>query len=380
MIQKHMQSRTRVLSDYAVILVFGIVTAAILFKTVLPADIEPQLNEKRQLRKMPDFRLTRICTFPDDFEGYFKDNFGFRNIFIRGHNWIQYRIFKSEIGGKVFTANDGWLFYARHDMIQDFLGHAALSRAELDLWKGRLDKRRRLLDSHNIKYLFVIAPNKISIYPEKLPYHIYINGRRTRMDQFMDYLQNTGFENILDMRKAMLEAKGSGLLYYPTDSHWNYRGGLVAYRQICAEISSRWTGDMNPLSKEDFVVDKEMFTGNLAEMMGLEGEFRIKADKFTLIKHRDARKMNSSGYSLPFEVRGGINIFDNPERKQSLLVVHDSFCLYGNIMTNLAEHFKRSVFIGDIHLATSDLETVIEKERPDIVLEITAEYRLGKLN
>ena len=56
-------------------------------------------------------------------------------------------------------------------------------------WRTAIEGRRDWLAERGVRYVFGLAPNKPSIYPEMLPNHIRRRRGRTRMDRFKEYLE-----------------------------------------------------------------------------------------------------------------------------------------------------------------------------------------------
>ena len=56
---------------------------------------------------------------------------------------------------------------------------------------------------------------------------------RSRLDQLIDYMKAHSSVPILDVRQDLRAAKQAGRVYDLTDSHWNRRGGYVAYSASC---------------------------------------------------------------------------------------------------------------------------------------------------
>jgi len=118
-----------------------------------------------------------------------------------------------------------------------------MSEPELAQWKTYLEERQNRRSARNIKSIFVIAPDKQSIYPEMLPVYLLPKGS-TRVDQLIAYLRETHSPaNVLDLRPVLLEAKHDGLVYFPQDTHWNGRGYFAAYRAISRRLQE-WFPDL----------------------------------------------------------------------------------------------------------------------------------------
>ena len=78
---------------------------------------------------------------------------------------------------------------------------------DLDAWTRVLEERRDWLAARGIAYLFVVAPNANTIYPEYMPDRIRKASFRSRLDQLIDHLKANGFFNLVDLRPALRKAK-----------------------------------------------------------------------------------------------------------------------------------------------------------------------------
>ncbi len=102
-------------------------------------------------------------------EAYFNDHFGFRKRLIRWCQQWKTRLFRNKSVNLVVTGRNGWLFASEHQMIEHFIGAAQFTPQQLQSWQRLLEKRRDWLAARGIKYLFVVPPDKQTIYPENLP-------------------------------------------------------------------------------------------------------------------------------------------------------------------------------------------------------------------
>lgn len=70
------------------------------------------------------------------------------------------------------------------------------SAGELDLWVQRLQQTQQFVSSWGGKLLVVVAPNKASIYPEKLPAVVRASRGEPRLDAFLQRLQRNHLDAI----------------------------------------------------------------------------------------------------------------------------------------------------------------------------------------
>ena len=172
---------------------------------------------------------------------------------------------------------DGWLFYTG-PVSEKFLdrhvrGRDPFSHDELQRWHRLLLDRSRHFRSIGAKFVFVIAPNKESIYPEHLPGWIGPRLGPSRLDQLLAYLKAAPEVTVIDLRPGLIAEKKSATQYYRTDSHWNTRGAYTAYREIARILGPDFPGlavkswaSFNPRLIERRGMD-------VAKMVGLGGAF-----------------------------------------------------------------------------------------------------------
>ena len=335
-----------------------------------------RIEEKRKLAICPSFKIDPINIIPEKFEIFYKDHFGFRNILIKSHNWIKYKLLKGSSVGNVLLGKDNWLFLSKSGMIIDYLGQDSLTNKELNCWKDWLENRQKWLQERQIRHLFVIAPNKITIYPEQLPNHLCDDKGRTQMDQLLDYLHENSTVEFLDLRKPLQQAKETGLVYYPNDTHWTDWGIFVVYTKLCDRVA-QWFPDVQPYSIENFTIETERHKGDLATMLGLGDELSVECKSLIPLT---SLKSNLVDFELPEEcIRGDLArqqiATETKGSKRRLLIFHDSFWTRGELYKLTAEHFSRIVCVDGI-ADTNILKVLVEFENPDIVIEEIAERKL----
>ncbi len=365
-------------TDVILALVFSVLICLPLVGGALGWDLGHNLGEKRAPAKCPRLGRDPASAIPEKFEAFFQDHFGFRNGLIQGHNWIRYKLCKGSSFGKILFGKEGWLFLTKSGILPDFLGQNPMSTAELDAWKDVLEQRQRWLGERGIRYLLVIAPNKTTVYPEMLPDHIQKGRGRSRMDQLLDYLRDRSTVNAIDLRPALRQAKATGLIYHPRDSHWTDRGAFIAYQEICRQ-AGEWFADVGPLSSDRF----ELTTGNqeadLSMMLGLGETLAEEAEVWVAKTPRMAGRVE---LPLAGQYAGSQHISpehmvatENPRARHRLLMFHDSFGVRGGLCEYLGEHFARSMFVLAA-LEAQLLESLVEQEQPDILVEEIVERRL----
>ena len=102
-------------------------------------------------------------------EAYFNDHFGFRKRLIRWYRLWRLDLFRDQKGFRsVIAGKDGWYYFNENQMVEHYRGTLQFTPEQLQDWQKYLESYREWLAQRGIKFLFVVAPDKESIYPENL--------------------------------------------------------------------------------------------------------------------------------------------------------------------------------------------------------------------
>lgn len=333
-------------------------------------DRTPQPNENRALTRFPVLpdSLAAAHDFPTSLEMYFRDHFGFRNRLIRWERRWKHDLFKESASPDVIMGRNGWLFFSGDYMMEHFEGLRVFPAEELRNWQTLLEKRRDWLARRGIKYLFVITPDKQSIYPELLPEWLAGLRSTNKLDQFVAHMKAHSTVEVLDLRPALLEAKRSALTYLQTDTHWNTYGGFVAYQALVNALRRQLPGLPEPLPLTDFNRrPTERTGGDLTRMMGQPNLPRdTNAILFSLRTPRPKLTVVDASDRLPSKKRRPLT---EPQSTRyegvtgKAIVFHDSFaCTWYPF---LGYHFQEVVYIWQYEWEAA----FIEREKPAVVID-----------
>ncbi|MGC8641490.1 MAG: alginate O-acetyltransferase AlgX-related protein [Isosphaeraceae bacterium] len=160
----------------------------------------------------------------------------------RARPWTQYVLFRylDDAGENAIVGREGWLFYrpgVRY--VVEGRGRPATSA---DDPLPAIRSFRDQLAARGIRLLVVIAPNKESVYPEKLAVRAQGVGvvvcPRTR--DLMDRLREASIDsvNLFDVFRRAREiqrADGEENLYLVQDSHWSALGARLAATAVARQ-------------------------------------------------------------------------------------------------------------------------------------------------
>ena len=342
---------------------------------VHPSHMRDFAVENRRFAPLPDAprTLQAVFAYPGRFDASFNDRFGLRPTLIRWHNFVLLRGLGLSPTPQVVLGDDGWLFEGGPRVLAYHLARAPFAPDVLAAWHAALEGRRRWLAQQGAQYLLVLVPDKQTIYPEHLPARLRGQGA-TRLDALLGAFAGDPDSPLLDLRPALIRAKGSGLLYQRTDTHWNDLGAYLGYRAILARLAPAWPG-LTPLPPEGFALLNEPGRGgDLARMLGHaewfpEDRLRMAPRRPPLARPVAVRFAGR----LRLERRGG-TVLQATERPAGtiprLLVIHNSF---GDFLRPfLSEHAGRALYMRDGGFDPA----LILAEQPQVVLQVMSERTL----
>lgn len=229
------------------ILVFGIClvpSAGIFFLGVS----EEAAGENRTLAAAPSARNadgTINTAFFSDAGEWFEDHFAYRRELVTANALVRSHVFGVSASDSVVRGTDGWLYYT--DSLDDFQGRNLLSGRELFNLSHTLGMVQRTLAGQQVKFLFAVAPNKNTIYPEHMPwYHSGIASEENNLDRLIPYLEQEGVL-YADLKELLQEAAAESerKLYHERDSHWTSEGAFMAARKMMDQLGKLYFAQSN---------------------------------------------------------------------------------------------------------------------------------------
>lgn len=298
-------------------------------------------SENRELSKFPSFVTEEglnVEWLPQAGD-YFQDHFAFRNELVTANALLNGKLLGTSTAQGVIQGTDGWLYYK--DSLNDYLGVDLLSDRSLYNIAHTLSMMQENLQARGVDFLFTVAPNKNSLYPEHMPYYNSLKvTENNNLARLVPYLEKEGVA-YADLYQAFQEE--DEVLYHKRDSHWNNKGAAFAADILMSALEKEHDSyeDVEYQVREDYV-------GDLDEMLyplATTPEEEIYYDK-----------------TLTYAVVGEIESnFDprittvNPVKDGSLVMYRDSF---GNALVPFfADAYANAYFSRGVPYQLSDVDT-----------------------
>ena len=193
------------------------------------------VEERRAANPFPPLHLLTGANgdFAAGLNSWFDDRVGFRDLFIRSKNQIDYTLFHTS--RKVFVGSDGWLF----SRIADLHPIAHLDAAGLSAVEGSFVALARLLHDRGIQLVVVGYPEKSAIYPEMAPSQLLTTPAGGNYDQFRHFLSGRSDLMFIDAGDIIKREKSNipGNVYYKTDMHATEPAQIPVVKEIIARIA-----------------------------------------------------------------------------------------------------------------------------------------------
>ena len=205
------------------IVVFIVMLASL---SLLMPFVKSDMNkEKRAGAKFPKLIKEKKINFDfcDELTDYFSDNFAFRQELSTADALIKAKVFNTSNQDRVVLGKDGWLYYS--ESMHDYLGEDVMSEREIYDAVKVLELMQENCEERGVTFLFTVAPNKNSLYPENMPDNYIKTNEKTNYDMLRSGMKDKNV-NFVDLHSAFLA--DDRVMYHKWDSHWTNEGAAFA--------------------------------------------------------------------------------------------------------------------------------------------------------
>lgn len=154
-----------------------------------------------------------------DLADWVNDRFFLRQELISLDRVLTAKVFATSGESGVVLGSDGWLYFT--DTLGDYTGTETMTERELYSAAKNLSLMAEYCRENGKKFLFVIAPNKNSLYDENMP-SFGVKATQRDAQRLLAMLQDV---ETVDLFAAF--AAEEEVLYFAHDSHWNSKGAAL---------------------------------------------------------------------------------------------------------------------------------------------------------
>ena len=323
---------------YGIYIVCGLAGCFVLFLSMFLNQnmIEMEAKEQTNIEKSSP---------AEQMDFYLSKNFGFRTEVISLYTKFQERIFSTSFVDDVVVGKEGFLYYK--DTIDDYCGTNVMSSREIFNTVRTLEMMQENINSHNKKMLFIVAPNKNSLY-DYMPYNYRKSKEQSNWERLKKKMDNVSYLDTFDLFRSKKEC-----FYYKTDTHWNDQGAYLV-----VENALKLLGGPSLDEKVPNTLEKNAMTGDLQRMLYPDS----KPNEAKLVMNNPKYEMitTTRNFEQPY-----IETYQ-PEGKGSLLMFRDSFA--NNMITHLSEQYQYAIYDKNIPYNLNDIE---KYQAEHVIVEIT---------
>lgn len=321
--------------------------------------------ENRNLADAPEFSISN--NFVTEFENYYNDNYGFRQLLIHYGSLGKLMFFKSSSNvEKAVIGKEGWMYYNHPVLYHSYTNQNLLSQIDLDNKVNVWEARKEQLGNQGIKYILGFWPNKQTIYPEYFSETMKLQVKDTlsKADQVLEYLKKTNSPvQLIDVRNALFEAKERQHLYQTYDSHWNLFGSYTTYfaffKQLLPEL------EIEPYDRSHFdILSRTFYGGDLTKILGIQKQ-EYYTDIRPVFDFKPGNVFTQEGQS-----NKTVKTFNkNCNNNLRVLIFRDSYA--NGLVQFFSLHYKEIIYIKGRYN-----EEAVLRLAPDIVMDLHVERGL----
>lgn len=218
-----------------------------LLSTLLP-DKQISESEKRALAAFPEISSYSVLSgnFSEGFEDYASDQIAGRDLFVKLYS-VYNQLTGSDISNDVYSCSDGYLIEKMKVSSEEKLNET-------------LSSINHFTSRYDIPATFVMVPNAVSIYEEKLPAFAITDDQLAWSEAIRSNLSI----NYIDLRDVLLTNKDTNQLYYRTDHHWTSLAACASMGEVIDNLHCDLPGEISYSASS--VCDS--FVGSLAAKSG----------------------------------------------------------------------------------------------------------------
>ena len=200
----------------------------------------------------------------DDATNYIADHFALRQEMVTANAMLQTGLLATSPAEDVIYGTDGWLYYA--ETLDDYQNRATLTDEEVQQIAQTIADMQAYCEARGAQFVFTIAPNKNSLYPEHMPARYLQSDSPGNYEKLKPLLEEYGV-HYADLFTFLSEQ--DEILYLKTDSHWTNRGAALAHDFLMETLGLPHTA----FAQEEYTT-AETHRGDLYEMLYPKGTAR----------------------------------------------------------------------------------------------------------
>ncbi|MCR5809139.1 MAG: hypothetical protein K6G56_06210 [Clostridiales bacterium] len=315
-------------------------------------------KENRKLASLPKLVTEDGANteFASQFDKYVNDNFAFRDHLVAAFNDVDIALLRDFNGTNAIIGRKNHIFYG--PTLNDYLGVEQLTEEQIASIANFLADYSAALAEKGVRFTFMTAPNKATIYPEYMPGYLKPTDNSRNIDMLNTALAERNVD-FIDAKSILIPAKEQRTIYYEHDSHWNNFGAILIYNEIAEHFG------LEKYDPETYTVVNDR-TGDLHNFVYPASSYKEERIVYPEFHSYSSKRPVNFDRDKTVDTTSDVN-------EIRMVFYHDSFG------RSLQPFISQSV--GALHMNSyfPYKADVIDKYDPDIVLIELVERNLDKL-
>ena len=201
---------------------------------------------------------------------FLQDYIPFRVKVTQKYNDILVNVFKKSTHNGVVIGKDNWLFYNSKatdvitDEMDDYSCGKQYTAEELERATGTPNFLYGLAKSRGAQFVLFIAPNKSTVYADKMSPFYKKLGDKSRAEGLYEYFTENMEFPVLFPKDLLIEKAKEEKIYFSNDTHWNGLGGFYGAAEIAKTLNLDFP------TREDIELISQDSPQDLKGMLGVD--------------------------------------------------------------------------------------------------------------
>jgi hypothetical protein len=352
-------------------ILFAVCFVAVLLVPFLMLDTKTETSEleNRTLTKWPGLYFDKLHT--EWYGHYVEDRVGFRNAAITLNADVTYQIFGEFSEDLHMFGKDGYIFPADEGYVQNYQ-RLNIDEELMDNLMCYLSNTNAYVKENDGLFVFMICPNKSSVYGDKMPDSICVDeSHESTLDMAKRKLDALEIPYVIPDEEFRRLKENEQIYNQKYDcAHWNALGAFYGLSMV-DEVVRKTYPDIPVMEQTDFTLTWETQEG--LEFFAASQPLEDTIPQLTCSRLSSDAVQTDSPYRVDVTVESGNNIayFYNETAlsDKKVLILHDSFL---DNRESWYTYRYREVYYGS-RVNYTHMQEYIDRIQPDVVIFELAE-------
>lgn len=369
-------------------LLFAVCFVTMIFIPFLLLDTTEGLTselENRALTAWPGLGFNK--TYMEWYGHYAEDRVAFRDTAIMVNADLNYHLFGEFSEELHMAGKEGYIFPADEGYVQNYQ-RLNIDEELMDDLMTYLERTDAYVTERGGKFVFMICPNKSSVYGEYMPDAIHVDTtQKSTLDMAKEKLENLGISYVIPDAEFCDIKKTEQIYNVKYDcAHWNDLGAFYGLRMVNSLVHETYA-DIPVMEETDFARSTETVTE--LEFFATSSPIEDEIFKLTCTAASGIQVETDSARRADVTVEVGNNMayFYNADAPcdRTILILHDSFL--DNRESWYTYRYREVYFTSRVNY--THIQEYIDEIEPDVVLfelaersfadDLTAYTQLGEI-